>query len=87
MIFHLKYNFSEPSVQFSIKPQQFYIESQETKTLECIFQPKTVSNILLVELEATIHFKLDQSPLNNTTIEILPKYVAPMNLSIKAMGK
>lgn len=72
---------------FSINPTQFYIESHQTKSFECIFQPKIISNIHFAELEATIHFDPNR-PASDviTNFEILPKYVAPMSISITATG-
>lgn len=75
-----------PNNPFTIKPKQFYIDGYETKTLECIFQPKTISNVYLSDIEATVHFGSDRSFLNHTTTEIFPEFIAPMNILITTTG-
>lgn len=74
---------------FTINPQQFQINGHETITLECIFRPKTVSNIYFAELEATIlHFGApDRSHANFEGISPRPVvYVVPLNITLTATG-
>lgn len=75
---------------FTINLKRFYIKSHETKKMKCTFRPKIISNIYFAEFEATVHFSSNLSPPqaldHNATFIILPNYVAPMNISIRATG-
>lgn len=70
---------------FTISPKWFFIDSGETKTLKCSFQPQKFSNIYFAELEATIHFGQSSSDFDEA-IDVLPSYVAPISISIAVTG-
>lgn len=75
---------------FEISPKMFYIDSRETKTLECVFRPKAFSNLYFSELEAIVHYGSvgSGSNPNLTALEISPQsdFIVPMNVSITVAG-
>ncbi|VVC36257.1 Immunoglobulin-like fold [Cinara cedri] len=73
---------------FTMDPKRVWVGAGSTKTLQCIFRPKTVSNVYFAEFESTFHFGPDRSAsIDENNDEIPNTYVAtPMNISIIAMG-
>lgn len=73
---------------FEITPKQFHIEGHGSKTFECMFRPKTISNVFAAELEAIVYFDPDltSSTYCHVNSKKLPDYIAPTNISITATG-
>lgn len=77
---------------FAIDPVWCDICSCQSTTFRCTFRPKTVSNVYFAEFEAIVSFDPDQfgpqrsDHYHPTAADVLPKCVAPMNVSLTATG-